>query len=256
MADSSESSTSYPIGSVSNALQVLHMLRGPAALRVSDVALELGIARSSAHRILALLQQFQFAQQDPATRNYARGPALTEIGLAAVSHLPVRRAAHQFIRNLRNVTGETTELCLLDGPDVLIADVAEGLLPLRVVDALGDRMPAHLTAAGKAILAAMPLADVRDLFPHEELPVATDRSIGSRTELESHLESVRELDYATNLGEAGAEYVGVAAAIVDGVGAVRGAITLALPWTRAEDGFAEHLGPQVRRAARSIGAVL
>lgn len=256
VAGESGVSTAYPIGSVGNALQVLLMLQTSSALRVSDVSTDLGIARSSAHRTLALLQQFDFVEQDLSTRTYRRGPALVEIGLAAVNQLPVRRAAYQLIRNLRDVTGETTELCVLDGRDVVVADVAEGLLPLRVVDELGDRMPAHLTAAGKAILAALPPADVFALFPEEDLETATDRSIDNRALLETHLDSVRELGYATNLGETGTEYVGVAAAIVDGSGSVRGAVTLALPWARAGDGFATHLGPQARRTAESVGAVL
>ncbi|UTM39796.1 IclR family transcriptional regulator (plasmid) [Rhodococcus pyridinivorans] len=254
--DENGDAIAYPIGSVGNALQVLRMLQTSSALRVSDVATDLGIARSSAHRILVLLQQFDFVKQDLASRTYRRGPALVEIGLAAANQLPVRRAAYQPIRTLRDVTGETAELCVLDGRDVVVVDVAEGLFPLRVVDDLGDRMPAHLTAAGKAILAAMPPADLFDLFPAEDLTTATGKSIDSRALLKTHLDSVRELGYATNLGESGTEYVGVAAAIVDGSGSARGAVTLALPWARAGDGFAIHLGPQVRRTAESVGAVL
>ncbi|MGW4332293.1 IclR family transcriptional regulator [Rhodococcus koreensis] len=251
-------SPSYPIGSVGNALQMLLMLRKTPALRVTEVSQDLDIAPSSAHRILAVLQQFDFVEQDVTTRAYAQGPALRDIGLAAVSHLPVRQAAHQLIRNLRDVTGETTELCILDGPDVIVVDVAEGLLPLRVVDDLGDRMPAHLTAAGKAMLSRMATADLRELFPdpEEKLETVTERSIGTRALLDQHLATARELGYATNLGEAGPEFVGVAAAIVDETGTVHGAVTLALPWARAAEGFASHLGPQVRRAAETIGTVL
>jgi DNA-binding IclR family transcriptional regulator len=243
----------YPIGSVGNALQILLMLRESPSVRVADVARDLGIARSTAHRLLVLLQQFDFVAQEEGSRAYTRGPSLVQVGVAAVNNLPVRQAAFRAIRMLRDSTGETAELCVLDGHESVVVDIAEGALPLRVVDEYGERMSAHLTAAGKAMLATIPVDDLRLRFPREELDVVTDTSIGTMTQLQQELEVIREVGYATNLGEGGPEFVGIAAAIVSPIGETLGAVTVALPWERAGEGFQSHLGPQVKRSAEAIG---
>jgi len=246
----------YPIGSVGNALRILLMFRDASAVRVADIARELGIARSTSHRVLAVLQHFEFIVQDKETRAYVRGPALVDVGLAALDHLAVRRAAHIPIRMLRDEIGETVEVCVLDGPMAVVVDVAEGLMPLRVVDTLGDRVSSHLSAAGKAMLAALPEDEVLRLFPTAELERVTESSIGARDKLVEELAQIRTLGYATTVGEAGYEFVGAAAAIVDEVGGLCGAVTVALPRSRASADFAVVLGPQVERTARAVGAML
>ncbi|MDP9260691.1 MAG: helix-turn-helix domain-containing protein, partial [Actinomycetota bacterium] len=83
----------YPIASVGNALTLLTLLGERERVRVADAAAELGTARSTAHRLLAMLEYHGFAQQDPATRAYVSGPALIEAGLGALGNLDIRAFA-------------------------------------------------------------------------------------------------------------------------------------------------------------------
>src|SRR5262245_10249896 len=95
----------YPIESVDNALRLLLVIEREGRTRVSDAAEVLGVAVSTAHRLLAMLEHHGFARQDPATRAYLPGPALVRIGLSAVRDLELRAIAHPYLEALRDETG-------------------------------------------------------------------------------------------------------------------------------------------------------
>src|SRR4029079_13259955 len=83
----------YPIGSVGNALRILLMFRETPDVRVADAAKELGVARSTAHRLLARLQHQGFVVQDATSKAYSTGPVLLGIGLSALAKVDLRSVA-------------------------------------------------------------------------------------------------------------------------------------------------------------------
>ena len=105
----------YRLSSVDHALELLLLFRSRPTLRVSEVADSLGVARSTAHRLLVMLVHRGFAVQDPATRAYRPGPRLAEIGLAAVGALDVRARMRPYLTEIAARTGETVSLLVLDG---------------------------------------------------------------------------------------------------------------------------------------------
>src|SRR5579859_8171320 len=80
----------YPIASVDSALRILLMFREQRALRLTDAARTLGVAHSTAHRLLAMLHHHGFVHRDPASRRYVPGPSLVEIGLSAIGTIDLR----------------------------------------------------------------------------------------------------------------------------------------------------------------------
>src|SRR5262245_18116770 len=100
----------YSIRPVDNALKLLWLLRDERRLTVSEVSDRLGVARSSAHRLLGMLVTHGFAQQDLATRAYMTGSGLFEIGLGALGSLVVRRVARP---ELQRLVGELRETVML-----------------------------------------------------------------------------------------------------------------------------------------------
>ncbi len=80
----------YPINSVDNALKLLLMFREQQVIRVSEASATLGVGRSTAHRLLAMLEFHGFIEQDADTKAYRSGPALAEIGLAIVQSMDFR----------------------------------------------------------------------------------------------------------------------------------------------------------------------
>ena len=93
------------IASIDHALRLLLMLKVQPRIRVADAADELGVARSTAHRVLGMLVYRGFAVQDPGSRAYRAGPVLVEVGMGALAQLDVRQRARPYLENVAALTG-------------------------------------------------------------------------------------------------------------------------------------------------------
>src|SRR3954447_20018320 len=142
--------------SVDNALVLLQLIGDRQALRVAEAAELLGVARSTAHRLLGALRRRGFVLQDKPNGAYRPGPVLNEIGLAAIGRIDLRVVARPVLEELSEQTQETVSLSLLEGRNVRFVDGVESPRSVRVGNRTGLVLPAHCTAAGKAILAALP----------------------------------------------------------------------------------------------------
>src|ERR1700761_5725349 len=101
--------------SVDNALCLLQLVAERQALRVSEAADLLGVARSTAHRLLSALRRRDFLMQEKPNGIYRPGPALHAVGMAAISGLDIRRVSQPVLEELRDKTRETTSLAVLEG---------------------------------------------------------------------------------------------------------------------------------------------
>ncbi|MDP9246216.1 MAG: IclR family transcriptional regulator [Chloroflexota bacterium] len=247
---------SYPIGSVDNALRLLMLFRKRNRLRVSDAAEELGVARSTAHRLLAMLELHDFVAQDPATRLYIAGPGLTDIGLAIVRDMDIRTIARPTLERLGREVGETVHLLILRGSDALFVDSVESTNVLRVGTRIGMVLPAHSTAGGKALLAQLSRDELRGLYPRERLDRVTKRTVGTRTELFRELDRTKKRRYAVNTGESEADIAAVAAPVLDRQGRLRASVAIAAPMARVNDLRLRRLSADVIRGAGQIGELL
>jgi DNA-binding IclR family transcriptional regulator len=244
----------YPIESVDKALGLLLLLRERRALTVSEASRELGVAASTAHRLLAMLQYRGFVAQDPATRAYTLGPVLAELGLAAVRGMDIRAQARPIMERLVSEVGETVHLGVLRGTEVLFLESVESARALRVADRTGMTLPAHASAVGKALLAGVPVEQLRVLYPDDRLPAYRPNTITERDELERVQASVRERGYATNADESEAGVSGVAAPVRDSSGRARAALTVSAPTSRLSEEQVATIAPATIRAANEIGA--
>lgn len=226
------SAASYPIESVENAARVLLMLRERSLLRVAEVAADLEIARSSAHRMLTTLQSQGLLRQDPATRGYTAGPQLVEIGVAVIGAGDLRAEFRPTLERLVNDLGETAHLIVLDGTSIVFLDGVEGRFAIRAAERTGDRAPAHPSAAGKVLLAALPVEQLHERYPTSRLRGGTSEAVTSRRRLEEELEEVRANGYALNLGESELGLHAVAVAVRDPAGKARAAISISGPSVR------------------------
>ncbi len=251
-----KSAPTYPIGSVDNALRLLMLFRKHNRLRVSDAAQELGVARSTAHRLLAMLEFHDFVAQDQTTRLYVAGPSLTDIGLAIVRDMDIRTVARPVLEALGRDVGETVHLLILRGSDALFIDSVETSNVLRVGSRIGMVLPAYSTAGGKAMLAQLPRETVRALYPNARLARVTKRTVTGRAELLRELELTKKRGYAMNTGESEADIAAVAAPIIDRHGQVRASLAIAAPMARATDVRLRRLGSSVLGAAKQIGDLL
>jgi DNA-binding IclR family transcriptional regulator len=245
----------YPIGSVDNALRLLVMLRDHSFIRVGEAGDMLGVARSTAHRLLAMLQYHGFVTQDPNTRAYVPGPRLIEVGLSAVRDMDIRTIGLGPIERLSRELEETVHIAIRVGAEVLFVAGFESTFVLRAADRTGWRLPVSATAAGKAILSQMEPDEVRRIVP-DQLPAVTSATITDWAEFERELADARRRGYSTNFGESEKDLVAVAAPILDPGQHVCGAVTVTSPSTRADGAWVRKVAPLTIATASEIGARL
>ncbi|MGV9969366.1 IclR family transcriptional regulator, partial [Streptomyces olivaceus] len=191
----------YPIASVENTLRILLLLSQRGALSLAEVAAELEIARSSAHRLMAMLVYYDFVRQDPATRSFRPGAAMIDVGLSSVRSLDVRELARPILTELAASTEMTAHLALPRGRDVVYLDGVESRRTIRAALRTGDVLPAHVTGVGKALLATLADEQVAQLYRDAPPQAVTERSINTVTGLVDQLAAVRASGYAVNRGE-------------------------------------------------------
>ncbi len=243
----------YLIESVDKALRLLHLFAETDRIRVSDAASLLGVAPSTAHRLLAMLQYHGFAARDRRTRDYLPGPSLTRIGLAASKQLGLRALARPIMQQLASEVGETVGLGTLQGTDVLYVDGVDGGQVLRIAARTGALIPAHCIAMGKALLATRPADQLLALDPSDTLTALTERSITKRIELLAQLGAIRRRGYAESVGESEDGVASIAAPVFDAAGAPCAAIGISAPATRATPAHVADWLPRLRAAAAEAG---
>lgn len=222
----------YPVGSVENALRLLRLLRDRPSIRVSEAAAELSVARSTAHRLLAMLNAYEVVTQDPESRAYRPGPLLAELALAAVRHDDMLSVLHPFLEELSDTVNETAHLIVLEGPNSRFLDSIESRHALRTTARVGVAYPAYLTSGGKALLAELGNDEFRRLYRHRRLPQLTERSPASRDQLFQELERIRAAGYATNFGESELGIHAVAVVVRTSTGRPAAAMAVSAPEQR------------------------
>ena len=216
----------YPIASVDSALRLLKLFRDTPRVRLSEASEHLGVAHSTAHRLMAMLAYHGFARQEPGSRAYVAGPALVEIGLAAVRELDIRLHARPVLESLAASLGETVHLVVLEGGNVRYLDAVESPRALRVAARTGSALAANCTASGKALLAELSDAEVTAIFAgRDALAALTGRSITSCARLLAELREVRARGYAVNVEESEEGVASVAVAVRGPRGAPSAALT-------------------------------
>ena len=242
----------YPIESVDNALQLLLLFREQSSLRVADASRTLGVAPSTAHRLISMLQYHGFVTQDPRTKAYRAGAALAEIGLAVVRAMDVRAIARPVMEQLSSDLSETVHLATLDRNDVLFLDSVESQLIVRVGSRVGVRLPAHLTALGKVLLAPLPDERLAELYPEEQLPGGTRAAEVKRRAFLKSLKQVARDGYAISVGEIESDVAAIAAPIMAPTGHVAAAMSVAAPASRFSDQFSALAVPRLLAAVAEV----
>ena len=189
----------------------------------------------------------------PEERRYGLGVSAFELGSAYARQAPLQRLARPLLARLVDGTGHSAHLAVLHGRDVLyvLEERAPGRPPL--VTDVGVRLPAHLTASGRALLAGLPSSQVRALFPDRFAFVDRNQAgPASLPALRRLLTDVRARGYATEDGEVTPGFASVAAAAFDHTAhPVAGvAVTFSSDAANGIDpGAEEALARQVRRTA-------
>src|SRR5919205_357743 len=203
-----------------NTLRILKLLaskRGPMA--ASNIATALGLPRSSVYHLLGVMEANGFVLHLHEEQRYGLGISAFELSSAYSRQEPLTRLGRPMLASLVDVLGESAHLAVLHGRDVLyLVEERAKNRPSLVTD-VGVRLPAHLTASGRAILAALPASQLRALFPDKDAFTVRqpDPVITGYRQLKSHLEQVRQRGYATEEGDVTPGFGSLAVAALDHV---------------------------------------
>lgn len=234
----------YAIESVNHALHLAAMLQQEGPFGVSEAAERLGVSRSTAHRLLAMLVYRDFAEQD-ADRRYRAGPVLRPAEPTAAPVALLRRVARAHLRNLVSRIHETATLQVLVDTQMRFVATVECDQVLRVGDRAGRVLPAHLVSSGKVLLAQLPPDELAQRY-------AGDDEI-DLPRLHRELSLVRRQGFAVNdqLTESGVTAVGVVVPGPDTTGVA--GLALAIPSVRFDHDRLPDWVSALRSAAAEIG---
>lgn len=202
---------------VRQAVAVLRRLAAsPDPLPAAALARALGVPRSSMYHLLSVLVDEGLVVHLPEQHRYGLGLGVFELGSAYLRHDPLEHLARPLLARLVHDVGDTAHLAILHGAELLYLLKVQPEHPTTLVTDVGVRLPAHLTASGRALLAHLPAEQVRALFPGRESFV--DRTgAGPRTlpELRTMLAAERRQGWAVEVGFITPEVVTVAAPSFD-----------------------------------------
>ena len=227
-------------------------------LPTMTIARECGIPKSSAHHLLNVMRDRHFVSYDERERAWGLGVAAFETGSAYLRSAPVQRLARPLLVDLTQRTGDTSHLAVLHGADALYVDKeqADGPGP-RLVTEVGVRLPAHLTAVGLAILAALPETQVRALYADEgPLVQRTDHGPADLDGLLEQLAAGRRRGYAFDDEMVTPGISCVAAPVFSHDGAPAAAIGITYVTAQRSETDARRAADLVREAGRRLSTSL
>jgi len=240
------------VPAATKAMRVLKFLASqPDPVPLDRIMRACQLPRSTAYHLMTAMAEEGFVTHLADERRYGLGVAAFEVGSGYSRQAPLQRVARRHLAALVDKVGESAHLAVPHGRDVLyvIEERAPGRPPL--VTEVGVRLPAHLTASGRAILAALPTAQVRALYPDREAFVER-HGVGpsSLSALRQILSETRQRGLATEHGEITPGFASVAACVLDHNDLPLAGVAV----TYAADGGADLRA--IAEAVRSTAAVL
>ncbi|MCP4877037.1 MAG: IclR family transcriptional regulator [Gammaproteobacteria bacterium] len=246
MATKSESSIVTKCGLV---LDIVSAARRPLGFK--DIINQSGLARSSAHRILAILISENLIEYDKANRIYRYGPRLNRWARGAWMRIDLHENSANEMEALSNATKMNSELSVLDGDSVLYLRTMN-VFPVSHASHPGDHAPLHCTAAGKVLLAFMPQQQREDMIARLRFERLTEHTILDPLVLAQELDAIRAQGYGLSLQEEFFPVIGIAAPVKDLHGEVIASLSLWTLTDRIDRAEAETLASAVMASAERI----
>ena len=249
---SSEPGAGGSVQALDRALLLLELLAEADGLTLTEVAQKADMAPSTAHRLLTTLEAHRYADQDPELGTWRIGVGAFRVGSAFLRNRKVLTLGRRIMRGLMEVTGETVNLGIADGAEVVFISQFESHSPMRAFFRPGRRGPVHASGLGKAIMAARSEEEVRRLLGAGPLERFTDSTVTGLEDFLAELARIRERGWSLDDEEHTLGMRCIAAAIYDEYGEPLAGVSVSGPSVRIPDSRLEALGRAVARAAAEI----
>jgi len=239
---------------VTNALRALSCFsRSAPVLTASEIARQLKLPRTNVIRLMATLESSGFVARRPGDGGFQVGLRAFEIGTLFLAANPLSSLMAKALDELVERTQCTAYLAILDRDDIVMLTCREGTLPIRFVWQVGDRLPCHTTAMGKAILAYFSAEEIdARLGKGKKLRALTTNSIRTRDKLDREIEEARKRGWGLAREESHAGLTAVGSAVVNGDGYPIAAISISYFDYPPDPKRMEKLASIVQSVARSV----
>ncbi len=230
----------YSANSLVRGLEILKLFSEERpTLSLVEIAKELDVSRTVPFRLLYTLQTLGYLYQDEHTKRYNLTPKVLELGFAYLSTLKLPEIAQPYLEKLRDETGASCHLSILDGHEVVYVGSAAARGVSAVNVNIGLRLPAHAVANGKVQLAYQPQERLNQVLYGSNLTPFTERTKTDFVDFQQELATIREQGYAITKGELHHGIQSVAAPIINRSGQVIAAINLVATDTILHNEFIE-----------------
>jgi len=237
--------------------RIIAILKGfslkSSSLRLSEIYSRVGIPKSTTHRILATLTKGGLLDYDPEEEKYSVGLELYAIGSLFLSNTDIIGAAEPVVKVLNDLTGEVTNLAIMDDKANIIIILREEVKhALRVGLPVGFSSPAYAHALGKALLSELSDAEIDSLYPNEDLTPLTPKTVPTKTRLKQELEQVRITGVAYISEQAFEGVEAVAAVVRNQAGKAVAATAIGAPTVRMNESRRKTFSAMVKLGAALI----
>jgi DNA-binding IclR family transcriptional regulator len=243
-----------------NTLRVLgYLAQRSGPVRAATLARDLGLPRSSVYQLIAVMMDEGFLVHYPEDQAYGLSGLLSEIGNSSSRTARIGQLAGPLLERLvtQSPIPVVAHLATLTGSDVIYIAKVQGFRAPTTVSRIGVRLPAHLTATGRSLLAALPSSQVTALYPHDaDLILRAGAGPRTRAQLDDILQRCRADGWAREDGEITGDYASVGAAALDRNDYPSAAVGLTFVGSGATAADWEMLGDQVKATAAALTARL
>ena len=219
--------------SIEKAMAVFFFIaNGKEPAGISQLARQLNLSIGAAQRVTFTLEKLGFLKKLQNKQGYILGHKAWGLGLALVRDIDLRNIAHPYLEELSGKIGETVNLAILEGTDIVYLDRIKTEQILNINLNIGSRLPAYCSSMGKAIMAFLPEEEVCELLDKVEMEAFTENTPTDKEKLLDYLKEVRRQGFAINAAEINVGVMSVATPIRGSSGKVVAAVNIAIPSSR------------------------
>jgi IclR family acetate operon transcriptional repressor len=245
------------VQSVERTLDILESLVEFATeVGLVEISQAVGLPLATVHRLLGTLIQRGYVKQNQQNRKYALGFRALQIGHDMRQRFSLRREARPFLHSLVQHVGESANLAVLDDGEVVYIDQAQSSRILRMFTQVGNRLPAHTTGSGKALLAYLAPDIVDGILRRSGMAARTPRTITDPAAFRQELVKTRDRGYAIDDEEQEEGVRCLAVPVRDASGQVVASLSVSGPVTRLNDQQVQAVIPGLIDAGEKLSAEL
>lgn len=255
MQKQTENASRYRINSIDKALDLLELL-AEEPLNLLELAERLDRPKSSLYRIITTLEERGYITREEETEKYCLGLKTLKLTKNLLENNTLRNVSRFAMQDLLSITGESVNLGVLTGEEILYVAVLEGTHQLKFTEVVGSKAPFHASAIGKVIAAHLPDEQLDRLLAKITFEKLTPKTIDNKEDYIQELKIIKERGHALDNEEVATGARCIAAPIFNMFGRVEAAISISGAIHRMPDNQLTQLSAHVIDAAKTISTKL